>query len=67
MLLAVCVLTGLLGWWLGPAVSGAPAVPSIPDIAISFGPPLVGVHVDETLAEVSPGKFYYYLRHLGGP
>jgi hypothetical protein len=64
---AVCVLTGFLGWWLGPAVSGAPDEPSAPTIGIQFVPPLVGVHVDQTLVEQDPaGEFQYFLTAFGG-
>jgi len=70
MLLAVCLLSGLLGWWFGPAVSGAP-VPSVPSITIGFFPSVVGVHLQAMLfpynAEREPqGEFAYALIAFGG-
>ena len=65
LLLAVCLLAGLFGWWLGPVVDGAPALPQLPMIVVDFSPPLVGVHINQTLQNL-PGESLYTLTAFGG-
>jgi hypothetical protein len=49
LLLAVCVVSGFMGWWLGPSVGGAAAVPTVPDVVFVFSPPLAGIRITDDL------------------